>query len=194
MRVFDANRKKKAPRRSADLDRARDIRETFQDSPSKRIAELAWTFPEELQYVGQCEAVMYVSNKWQKNPRDLQDYKHVAEGPQSLFVVPGFIRGYGASIEVCGPMIDVGGHTPDSLALLADVLGIQVRLLTRKGRGYQLPTGDTNLVQLDINGCKLGGAEHPKTGERFLVVYDASAVYCVITGEELDIEKDGITG
>lgn len=176
---------------------ARNIRETFVDRPSEHEITVPWKWPRALREVGVCEAVMYASDKWQKRRGDMVDYKHVAEGPQWLLARPGFLVHYDEpdrKISVTGPTIDLG-RMPDSFAVLADILGVQMRLYepTEDG-GYALPRDSEGYYEVTIARAKLGAARFPDTNEAFLIVYTSAGVDLLIVGEQLDIKKDGIVG
>lgn len=178
---------------------ARKLREKFRDEPATKETAVPWQWPRAMQEVGTCESVMYVSDKWPwQNKGQYVDYKHVAEGPQTLFVRTGFIREYShpaREIEVSGPSIELR-DMPNAFAVLADILGVQTRLYepnSRKTRQFS-KNADDGYYQIDIAGAKLGGAKHPRTGETFLFIYTSAGVHCLITGRELDVEKDGIVG
>lgn len=180
------------------LREARRIRETFTDRPPERVETFNWDWPQSMVQVGTCEAVMYASDKW-RQAGDMQDYKHVAEGPQVLLVAPGFLREYESprtKLPVCGPEVELDGPMPDAIAVLAPILGVQTKLYVDDGGGdYYLPNGDESLYQVDIANAWLGGAKHPATGQTFLIVYTKrGGPCCIVTGEILDIEKDGIVG
>lgn len=183
------------PNRAARED-AIKIREAFQDEEWSRETPMRWDWPRSMVEVGSCEAVMYTSNKWQKNPRDLIDYKHLAEAPQWLLCEPGFIREYrnpNRKLKVVGPRVELR-HMPDSFAVLAKLLGVQTQLYEGSSRDYYLPRDrDENLYQINIAGAKLGGAVHPN-GQKFLLIYTAAGVHAIVTGDHLDIKKDGIVG
>jgi hypothetical protein len=185
-------------RNAADLASARDIRRTFTDKDPEREQILPWSWPKSMVEVGSCQAVMYASDKWRDDGR-LVDYKHVAEGPQTLLVTPGFLREHDAprsELAVRGIDVDLNGRLPDSFAVLARILGIQAQLFAEaEDGGLYLPNNGENLYQVDIANAWLGGAKHPETGEKFLLIYTKrSGVCCLITGDILDIERDGITG
>lgn len=179
-------------------DEARKIRETFMARPSKRRRTFSWGWPPELALIGRCLAVMYSSDKW-KEEKDFEDYKHIAEAPQEFLVVPDVdIRFSGrgrrelqaASVSLIEPM-------PGDIAELAPLLGVQVQLfqsVDAKGRG-KLGSKKDDLFELAPSRAHLGGARHPKTGQSFLVIYNASrGPIAIVTGRELDIEKDGVVG
>jgi len=178
---------------------AKKLRESFFDAPASKHERVPWTWPDALQEVGTCEAVMYASNKWKADPSDIEDYKHRAEAKQWLLCAPGFLREANdprRKLTVTGPMVEVNRPMPDSFAVLAKILGVQARLYApgTEQEPYQLPNGDDGLVQIDMAGASLGAARHPETHETFLVVYSGAGVHCIIVGEELDVLKDGIVG
>lgn len=179
------------------LNDAKKIRETFMDAPAKKITDMHWEWPDVMVEVGTCEAVMYSSEKWQPNPSIMEDYKHLAEGPQRLLVTPGFIRMYDSPsrrLKVVGEEVELSQPMPDAFAVLSKILGIQTRLYEGTDDDFYLPEGDDGYYQIDIAGAQLGGAKHPGTGEVFLIVYTKHGVHCVIVGDKLDIQKDGIVG
>lgn len=173
-----------------------EIREKFIDAPVSREEVMRWKWPRQMQEVGQWEAgagaIMYASNKWQKNPDRVIDYKHLAEGPQRLLVLPGFLRDYHhprSKLAVTGPMVDLNGPMPDAYAVLAPILGIQARLY-----GPDEEEND-NLYNIEIKHATLAAAKHPRTGRTFLFVCtESEGPLCIITGDVLDVEKDGIVG
>jgi hypothetical protein len=183
--------------RAESFEAAKRIRETFQDAPMRRQTPVPWQWPSSMQEVGICIGVMYASNKWQSNPRTLVDYKHLAEGPQRLYVRRGFLREHKTperQLRVCGPMVPLDKPMPTAFAELAKILGIQAQLYQGTNERFVVPEGDEHIYQVNIPRAHLGAAKHPKTGETFLLVYNADGVHCIICGDELDVEKDGIVG
>ncbi len=170
------------------FDAAKRLRETFVDRPMTKVDALEWEWPKRLEEVGTCEAVMYTSDKW-KPIGEFEDYKHVAEGSQRLFVKPGFIVDHksGKPLELYSEVVPVEGPLPDAIAVLAPILGIQARFYDDEGE-----PGD--YFQINVARAKLGAAKHPKSGETFLVVFTPKELVAIITGTELDVEKDGIVG
>lgn len=171
------------------------LRETFTDREARRKTKLKWVWPKRMIEVGSCEAVMYTSDKW-RDDGDFVDYKHVAEGPQILYVVDGFLKDYdGEEIEPCGNVVELDRDMPDTIAMLANILGVQCRLYDVDDDGdVYLPNGDDGLYQIDISNAKLGAGKR-SDGETFLVIYtDGGGVLCMITGTKLDVLKDGIVG
>jgi len=185
-------------RQSAAEEAARKMREKFYDKEPKHVETVRWKWPSRMREVGECVAVMYTSDKWHESG-NYEDYKHVAEGPQTIYVVDGFLRDADADpsgrkkLSVCGPMVDLNGPMPDAFAVLAPILGVQVRLYEETD-DRELVLTDDGLRQVDIAGAKLGGARHPRTGEAFLIIYDSRRVLAIIVGEKLDVERDGIVG
>jgi hypothetical protein len=177
------------------------IREDFIDSPATKQETMRWRWPKEMQEVGQWEsgagAVMYASSKWQRNPKSVIDYKHLAEGRQRLLVLPGFLRNYhrpGSKIDVVGPMVELNGPMPEAFAVLAPILGIQANLYD-SGTDESPEASGESVYQISIANATLGAAKHPETGQVFLFVYtQKEGPLLIITGEILGVEKDGIVG
>lgn len=173
---------------------AKRLRETFMDRPARKVDRMNWSWPDSMREVGECVAVMYSSDKWQ-DPGDYSDYKHVAEGPQLVCVKDGFLFGDdGDPLPVAGPRVELNGNMPTTIATLAPIIGIQIRLYEPAGRGgYRLPR-EGNLFHVDVPKAKIGAAKHPDTGETFLCVFSKDDVAAIITGRHLDVLKDGIVG
>lgn len=164
------------------LKSARRHRETFMDRPATKAARAAWDWPKKMDWVGYCEAVMYESDKW-KSVGTFEDYKHVSEAEQFVLCSPGFIRDYHSRnpLELEHEPFTLPKDLPDAFAELANIFGVQIKTL------------DDQYLQIDIARAKLGAATDPELGT-FLFVYTKAAVHMVITGEQLRVEKDGITG
>jgi hypothetical protein len=176
-----------------EADEAKRIRETFTDRSASKVQTMRWQWPKRMHEVGQCVAVMYSSDKW-RNPGEYEDYKHVAEDEQLLFVKPGLLVDEdGDELDLVGPTSDLNGEMPQTIAVLAPIIGIQMRLYVDEGEGHYLPN-EGNLYQVTLPKAMLGAALHPDTGEKFLVVYSPSEVLCIITGSSLDVLHDGIVG
>lgn len=167
-------------RQRRDFDSAKKLRETFTDRPSKKVIDLRWDWPRSMDEVGVCTAVMYTSDKWKK-VGDFEDYKHINESSDDkhkLLIGKGFDLGVETYVE--GYALD---KMPDTIAELANILGLQYRLYDKDGKlGGEF-------YQVNIVRAKLGAAIHPN-GETILLVYTASTLCCVITGFE--VEKDGL--
>jgi hypothetical protein len=177
-----------------DIETARKLRETFMDRPPARQTIVPWEWPRTLQEVGIGEAITYSSDKWKKNGEH-EDYKHVAEGPQRVWVRPDYLVLYenpSTRLEVVGPSKKLR-HMPDSFAVLADATSVQLRLYKGTNSRHVVPNPDDNLWQVNLAKTKLGGARF-RNGDAFLVFYTSSGVDMIIVGDELDILKDGIVG
>lgn len=175
---------KRMIRNAADLKMAKRYRETFMDRPASKAVRMKWDWPKQMQWVGYCESVMYTSDKWH-NIGDYEDYKHVAEAHQNLYCRPRFIRDYHNSREVLDIPVEsvkLPKKMPSAFAVLADIFGVHVE------------TFDDRRFQVDIARAKLGGAECAGLGTFLFVYTEAGGVHMIITGEELAIERDGITG
>lgn len=172
---------------------AKRIRETFMDRAAERVDQLRWSWPRRMREVGECVAVMYTSDKWHP-PGHYEDYKHIAEGPQLVNVRDGFLRDEeGDPIEVVGPLVELNGNMPTTIATLAPIIGIQIRLYEPVGRSWRLPE-EGNLWHVEVPRAKIGAAKHPDTGETFLCVFSRDDVAAIITGRSLEVLKDGIVG
>ena len=181
--------------RTADTElQARRMYEEFHAKVPKRRQHYDFGWPKKMQEVGRAQAQMYRSNKWQMDPNVTEDYKHIAEAPQKCFVVPGFLRTFreNSPLEVYGPVYDVVEPMPKHITVLAPLIGIQVRLYNKD---LKLPRGNSGLFEIEVPHGMLGSANDPKSGEPFLVVYTRrGGVHMIITGKELDVERDGIVG
>lgn len=179
----------------SDFESARKIRETFVDRKMEKKVPIHWSWPKKLYGVGQSEAVQYTSDKWKKRG-DYQDYKHVAEGPQHLFVKDGFLVDYSSRKPLDFPCEEIAlpSRMPMAIAELAPILGLQFQ-------PYAEPEHDSNELELsgtyysvDIARAYIGAAVHPETNDTFLIIYTRSELCAIITGDILNVEKDGIVG
>lgn len=172
--------------------------ETFYSRPPAKEIEFSFGWPSRMQEIGVGGAEMYRSNKWQKNLRDHEDYKHVAEGSRTVYAEPGFLREWGSpsrKIEVVGPTVKFEEPMPKYFTQLGPLLGVQVRLYGDDGDGgVILRKGDEGLFEVSVARAWLGAAKHPKTNETFLFVYTPEGVHMILTGGSLTIGKDGIAG
>lgn len=173
---------------------AKDMFETFHAKGSRRQVKFGFNWPRQMQEVGRAVAQLYRSNKWKMNPREFEDYKHIAEAPQRLYVVPGFLQDaeQGGPLKVYGPKVSLDGEMPKHFSILATLIGVQARLYDQGGK---LPRGESGLFEIVVKHGMLGGARFPDNDEPFLFVYTKQGgVHMMITGTQLDIEKDGIVG
>lgn len=170
-----------------------ELFETFHDRPFKRRIRFNFGWPKTFEEIGSAHAQMYRSNKWKKSPKDYEDYKHVAEGPQRCFAVPGFLRdASNKPIKTHGQTYGLPEPMPTHITVLGKLIGVQIRLFDKGGR---LPKGDKNLYEVTVPFGMLAAAKFPDEDEKFLIVYTQNEGVCMlIVGDELDIEKDGIVG
>jgi hypothetical protein len=172
--------------------------ETFHDRTPAEELELPFGWPTKMQEIGVGGAEMYRSNKWQKERRDFEDYKHVAEGTRTVYAEPGFLREWGSPsnrIEVVGPVVRFEEPMPRHFTRLGHLLGVQVRLYEEDDKGKVfIPKHNESCYEVSVARAWLGSAKHPKTNETFLFVYTESGVHLILTGGSLSIQKDGITG
>jgi hypothetical protein len=83
---------------------------------------------------------------------------------------------------------------PRHFAQLAPLLGLQAQLYTGMKGGDGVLTRNSGFCQIEMAHGFLGGAKDPETEEAFLLVYTKDGVCAIITGDSLDIRKEGITG
>ena len=173
---------------------AKDMFETFKAKGHKKQHTFPFTWPSQMQEVGLAVAQLYRSNKWQSNPKNFEDYKHIAEAPQYCYVTSGFLRSAedDSPLKVYGPKVDLPQEMPKHFAILAALIGVQIRLYGPDGRPMR---GDAGLYEVAVAQGMLGGARFPDNDEAFLFVYTRrGGVHMLITGKELEIERDGIIG
>jgi hypothetical protein len=184
----------------SDMEAAKKLREKFYDKAVEKEIPISWSWPKELIAVGQSEAVQYTSDKWKKRG-DYQDYKHVAEGPQHLFVKPGFLCDYSSRrrLELPGELIELPKRMPEAIAELAPILGIQFQSYKEPPEDLE----DDEDYEYELSGeyynvcvpkAYVGAACLPGTGETFLMIYTRADLCAIITGDSLNVEKDGIVG
>jgi len=163
----------------------------FKAKPHRRQIRLNASWPKKMQEVGCGRAVMYRSNKWKHDPREWEDYKHIAESEQRVAVTPGFLCEWDHAhkkLEVHGPMIELVEPMPLHVAALAPLLGVQLQLYDKR-----MKLGE--IYEVRIKHATLAAARHPVTDEPFLLVYTKDpTVHMILSGSELNVEKDGIVG
>lgn len=169
-------------------DSATKMRENFTRERARREQKMPFGWPPQMQEIGSGKAIMYRSNKWQPSPTEFEDYKHVAEADQRVYVVPGFLRDYNDPRErwrVEGPMVEFREPMPKHFTKLAPLLGVQLHLDGYKDEGY---------VEVKVARAWVGAAKHPVTKETMVFVFTNEGVHILFTGPELDVERDGIVG
>jgi hypothetical protein len=188
---------------------AREMRETFQNAPSKRKRRFDFDWPPMLQNVGDSLAVAYSSNKNLDNPRgEWILYKHLAESRNRALCLPGLIMHEeqpGEAWPVIGPLVSmVEVPHPRHFAELALFEEANLKLYT--GGTDARPTfgrgRDAGVVTITVKHGLLGGGMFPwgredrrRPDQPFLFVYTKrDGVLLVIIGDKLAIERDGIVG
>lgn len=201
IKVFDAE------------DIARGISETFKDRPVENRETLKFGWPDKLQMVGQNLGVAYDSNKWKPRDaagrRESELYKHIAESPNRVYADPNLIQlegNDGRLARTIGPKISLkqlskskGFAMPEHFAVLGLFMECNCILHTDgTDDGPLLPErGDEGCFTLTVQHGMLGASKFMSGGTMrpFIFVYHPTGgVYFIITGDELDIEKDGIVG
>ncbi len=180
-------------RSDLDFERAKKIRETFVDRKMEKKVPIHWSWPSKVYGVGQSEAVAYTSDMWKKRG-DYQDYKHVAEGPQQLYVRKGFLGDYRSRQPLPFPCeeVDLPRRMPMVIAELAPILGFQYQPYAERDDDELVLSG--KYYGVDIARAYIGAAVHPDTEKTFLIVYTRSEFCALITGDILGVERDGIVG
>jgi hypothetical protein len=163
---------------------AREIRERFYDAKVRRKITLDCEWPNEVLFIGTGKSAMYQSDKW-GGPD--QPWKHIAESNQEVYLTKHAIDGlydeHGSRFQFDDEeWFEVNGAMPKHLAVLAPSLGVQVKLSSGE------------LFEIAIPATLWGATQHPDTGETYLVLFDKKHIYCLITGDELDVLEDGIVG
>lgn len=195
----------------SDEDIARRMVNTFKDRPVEYRVDLSFTWPNQLQNVGDSLAIAYNSDKWEKPPRGKRkwtDYKHLAESRNIVFVRKGLLYDYhnpSKSWPVVGPMehfrdVPMPNGIAD-LGLFEEADLVLYEGIDEDGEPYFSDDEDENVVKVTIRHAKVGGAKirwskvGPYEDQIFLFVYtEKQGVHMIIIGEELDVLKDGIVG
>lgn len=179
---------------------ARDMFETFTARSVEREVEFPFDWPSAWQHVGDSLAIAYSSDKWDQ---DFTLYKHLAESRNRAYTVPGFLRDYDNPKEpwpTIGPRISLTDiPMPKHFSMLALFEEIDLRLHTRGNhdRPRFAVDEDDGVVKVTIRHGLLGGGHimWDEAPEPFLFVYtETDGPLILVTGEELAVESDGITG
>jgi len=189
-------------------DMAKTMSETFKDRPVEFEEKFSFDWPPVMQHIGDSLAVAYDSDKWRskdaQGKRDWTLYKHLAESRNRIFCRPGIVQweGRGGKLDAIGPHVDFSDvPMPDSFAILALFKEVNVCLYV-DGTDDEpiLGNGDDGVVTLTIANGMLGGSFirwseiSDREDQIFLFVFNEEGVAFLIIGDELDVEKDGITG
>ena len=182
---------------------AKATREVFQGHKSKKIKRHPFGWPQFVKYLGRTNSENYYSDK-SLSGGDWEFYKHIAEGPQFLFVnteITNLVNDHGQQVEVrdtrrykrnlsrgrvpqffTAVPYEITGKMPADLADLA----------TNKGVQWIDPSG--RYFEARIPHSYLAAGKHPETHETILVIYSTEGMHFIITGPKLDITADGIVG
>lgn len=193
-------------------DDAKHYREVFTKKPVTKARPLPFTWPSEMQLVGDSLAVAYESDKW-KDEGDFELYKHLAESRNRIFARPGFFYSYERQKEhfrVIGPTKPFWNvPMPRHFAFLA--LFEEAHFSFFNAGSNQSPRfvkpeaiGRVFVAHGLLGGGKIRWSElDPRAKDQpFLFVYtepdpsvrEPGGVHMIIVGDELDIEADGIVG
>lgn len=195
-------------------DHARKMREVFQDDDSHVEYKINANWPTKLYELGQGRSVAYTSNKWKENPKDFEDYKHVAESPNVTYVTDEFLdhardrtdlRPNGSNDEY--PMVRPGYEFPPTISELAPFIFFEVRPIeswSEGDRGERKIKLAKDAIQVGIPGCVVYGCYSKRPGgswgrkadlKPFLaIIHKTHGVMAIVTGRSLDVKKDGIVG
>lgn len=181
------------------------IRERFTAKKISNKINFPFSWPNQLQHVGDSISVAYSSDKW-KEEGDLELYKHIAESRNSCLIRKGLLRDRkdpGKAWDTIGPMVSFE-HTPmpKHFALLAFFEELDLRLFTEgTNSDPEFGPGETGHVQVVVGHAYLGGSKilwsktSNKSDQPFLFVYtEKEGPLIIIVGDELDIESEGIVG
>ncbi len=193
---------------------AKHYREVFTKKSVTEERPMPFTWPDEMQLVGDSLAVAYSSDKWRRDGEWIL-YKHIAESRNQAYVREGFLYEYARQSQrarVIGPTKSFGGvPMPKHFAFLG--MFSEAHFVFFTGGTDRRPTFtkgvDTGVMRVFAPQGLLGGGLikwsklDPKAADQpFLFVYterdekrrDPGGVHMIIVGDELDIEADGIVG
>lgn len=188
--------------RTPEEEAAYQLRKTFMGEdldPRVYATSVTWKPSLTLQYVGSNESCAYASNKWGKG-KQFEEFKHVSESKQRLFAAKGALADGPYAGPVWTPSDDV--VLPTACAELSVLLFLEARLFVDEnedGNGV-FGKGDEGCVRIVPAGCLLYGAylgDKQKSGYGepvLLVISKTRGLQFLITGNGLDVTKDGIVG
>jgi hypothetical protein len=194
---------------------ARHFREVFTKKAVTDERHLPFSWPSEMQLVGDSLAVAYSSDKWRKDGEWVL-YKHLAESRNRVYAKKDFFYEYSRQSErakIIGPVKSFGGvPMPKQIAFLG--LFSEAHFVFFTGGTARHPTfsrgsTDDGVKRVFVPYGLLGGGvirwskiDAREKDQPFLVIYternearrDHGGVHMIIVGDELDIEADGIVG
>jgi hypothetical protein len=190
---------------------AREMRRTFTDRDldvGRYDTGIEW--PKKVCAIGEGLSIAYTSDKWEKTDK-WNDYKHVAEAPQRVLATPALTRTH---VQACEsgdrfPPADLDWHLPDAVAELTPLLFVEIRVYDRidaRGNGQFAADQDRGVKRIILpNSMLYGGyARKPGTAASSDRRRDYRPFLCIgsrehgcimlITGDELDVTRDGLVG
>lgn len=185
---------------SADL--ARKTREVFQDAKATGAYALNCDFPRTLVELGQGRSMSYSSNKWKGSEDDFEDFKHVAEGHQTVYATESFAR------SIQGVQPPRGGwpkhklvlEMPTTLAELAPCIFTEIRML-ESARPKRLAD---HAMQIDLPGAIYYSGHALPRGHKWgesrkhilfiTAIRPGQGVLFLVFGNKLTVTEDGMCG
>jgi hypothetical protein len=197
-------------------DSAKSTREIFQGKPVKNERRQPFGWPRFVRYLGRTNAENYFSDKMLSGGK-WEFYKHIAEGPQYLFINDAITslvndrsdvvqiressRKSRAAVEVVDGLpatffaksYEITGSMPEHLADLAPCKGIQ--WVDPSGKYFEARIPNSTLAAAKFPRQKpWPQAPILRRPEVVLVVYSNEGMHFLITGPKLNVTEDGIVG
>lgn len=186
-----------------DYRRAKGMRQVFQDAPASFGAyPIIDRWPTSFYEIGKGKSLAYTSNKWKKNERDFEDYKHVAEGPQQVFVHERFLK-EGRLDDMPHRERPMTKALPGVLAELAPALFVEIQpydSLPARGEGrlakgaFRLSVAKPMVMFGGFARPAGTGSDWKGKGTPFLVFVCEKTPIIMVVGDELGVGKDGVFG
>jgi hypothetical protein len=188
-------------------------RETFHQKKVRSEREFPFTWPAQMQRIGDSLAIAYDSDKW-KEDGDYELYKHIAESRNRVYCKKGFLHAFRdpkRAWPVIGPMKSFAGiPMPKHFALLDYFEEAHFVLFTDKdarGRPCFSKDKDEGVIKVQCRHALIGASmikwslvDRRAPDQPILFVYtepgrgDPGGVHFILAGDELDVKKDGIVG
>ena len=179
---------------------AKKTREVFQDERATGAYSLNCDFPRTLVELGQGRSMSYSSNKWKGSPDDFENFKHVAEGHQTVYATESFVRSLSLQAPSGGwPKHRLKLEMPNTLAELAPAIFTEIRPLTgvkpKRLANYaeliELPGAIYYAGHALPKGASWGSR---KTIPFITAIKPGQGVLFLVFGTELRITEDGMCG
>ncbi len=182
---------------------AKNMRETFMDAGLEYgpyDTGLSW--PTQFAPIGKGLSFAYTSHKWEKQGK-FNDYKHVAEAPQTVYAAPVLLRQIPRSLSGDPFVLERPDFVlPLETAELSQLLYLEMEMFARPGR----LAGNEGLRRITIPGAVLYGGyarrpDAPATSRSkgdykpfLFAAKKGEGVILLVTGRELSVTRDGIVG